>query len=228
MNPESMSHPKPPRGEDLPYDDGEPMESERHKKQMDLLQHSLLREWRDRDDVYVAANMALYFSETQAKRQDFRAPDLFIVLDTHNHVRRSWVAWEEDGRLPDVIVELVSDTTEKVDRGVKKDIYARLVRVPSYVIYDPFTTQLEVYTLDLATRRYVAEVPDARGLYRIPGVGLALGVREGSYLGVQGPWLRWFRDDGSVLETPEEASLVAEERASRAEAQQRELLASRR
>lgn len=49
MNPRSMSVPigpkPPPRGEDLPYDDGMPMETSRHRAQLDLLVDSLDDEW---------------------------------------------------------------------------------------------------------------------------------------------------------------------------------------
>jgi len=39
---------QPPRGEDLPCSDGEPMESERHFRQMMLLILTLNDAWRDR------------------------------------------------------------------------------------------------------------------------------------------------------------------------------------
>jgi Uma2 family endonuclease len=129
--------PRPPRGEDLPFDDGEPLESERHREQMSLLIDSLKDAWRDRRDVYVGGNMAIYFSETQARNNDFRAPDVFVVLDTERRERKGWVVWEEDGRTPDVVIELTSESTEDVDRGKKKTIYARMLHVPFYACCDP-------------------------------------------------------------------------------------------
>src|SRR5687768_1123220 len=95
----------PPRGEDLFYDDGEPMESARHRMQMNLLIDSLFHAWRDRDDFYAGGNMFLYFSETQKKKNDFRGPDVFVVLHTTRRDRKSWVVWEEDGRTLDVVIE---------------------------------------------------------------------------------------------------------------------------
>jgi Uma2 family endonuclease len=191
--------PKPPlRGEDLPCDDGEPMETQRHHDQMVLLRASLLDAWRDRHDFYVGANMAVYFSEMQARNQDFRAPDVFVVLDTDDHERKSWVVWEEDGRVPDVVIELVSESTEHVDRGRKKDVYARL-RVPCYVIYDPFSAQLDVYRLDGSGRRYEAVSKDERGFARCEPLDLFLGVVHGTYARVTAPWLRWIGRDGAPL-----------------------------
>src|SRR5262249_47893432 len=93
--------------------------------------------WRDRDDVCIAGDIPLYFSETQRLRRDFRVPDVYVVTETERRERKKWVVWEEDGRAPDVIIEVTSETTEKMDGGEKKTIYERLLRVPTYVIYDP-------------------------------------------------------------------------------------------
>ena len=115
----------PPRAEDLPWSDGEPMESDRHVKQMTLLIESLRMEWIDRKDVFVGGNMFVYFSESQAKKNDFRGPDVFVVLDAEEKERRlSWVVWQEGRRTPDVVIELTSASTEAVDRGKKMEIYA--------------------------------------------------------------------------------------------------------
>src|SRR5262245_34654149 len=109
---EHSSIPIPPGEDDLPYDDGEPMDSERHLEQLSLLVEQLKLLWKDRDDVYVGGNMAIYFSELQAKKNDFRGPDVFVVLDTVKRERKSWVVWQEGGRTPDVVIELLSASTE--------------------------------------------------------------------------------------------------------------------
>jgi Uma2 family endonuclease len=211
--PASME-PRPPRGDDLPYDDGEPMESERHREQMNLLIDSLRHALREREDVYVGGNMAVYFSETQIRKNDFRAPDVFVVLDTERRERKRWVVWEENGRTPDVVIELLSPSTEDVDRGTKKSIYERLLRVPCYVLFDPFSARLEVLRLDLARRRYVPVAPDARGWVPCEPLGLSLGVVPSSWHGIEAPWLRWIDEHGEVLPSTDER---AENEARRAE-----------
>lgn len=112
--------------------------------------------WRDRDDFYAAGNMGLYFSETQALKNDawFSPPDVFVVVDTHKDERKRWVVWEEDGRTPHVVIEITSESTEAVDRGQKKTVYERILRVPVYVIYHPYSARLDAYRLDLGRRRY--------------------------------------------------------------------------
>ncbi|KYF81736.1 hypothetical protein BE11_12255 [Sorangium cellulosum] len=214
--------PTPPPGEDeLPYDDGEPMESQRHRKQMYLLIEVLELLWKDRDDVYVSGNMAIYFSELQAKKNDFRGPDVFVVLDTVRRERKSWVVWQEDGRTPDVVIELLSESTEKVDRTDKMRIYAKLLRVPEYYLFDPFTAVLEAYALDLATMSYVPVAPGATGDVMSPRLHLGLGVRRGTYNGLEADWLRWLDPEGRALPTGDELARAAEEQARAAEEQAR-------
>jgi len=211
---ESLAPKPPPRGEDLPYSDGEPMESQRHVEQMILLIHSLREAWRDRHDFYVNGNMFLYFSETQSRKNDFRGPDVFVVLDTDDRERKSWVVWEEDGRLPDVIIEITSDSTESADRGPKKELYARVLRVPCYVIYDPFSARLDAFRLEGHT--YVPIQPDALGRVRCEPLGLWLGVVRSARGVVDAPWLRWIDDGGHVLPEPVD---VARAEAARAKAE---------
>lgn len=216
MNPRSMSAsfgPTPPPGDSFPCDDGEPMETKRHRDQMNLLADSLDEHWRDRNDVAVEGNMGLYFSETQRLKNDFHAPDVFVVIDTVRKERKRWVVWEEDGRMPDAIVELVSESTEHIDRGSKKDLYARVLRVPCYVIYDPFSAQLDVYRLK--GREYERVEPDARGLVPCEPLGLYVGVVRGIRGDIEAPWLRWFDAEGEMILEDRERRVRETERADR-------------
>ncbi|XXT21984.1 Uma2 family endonuclease [Sorangium sp. So ce429] len=214
--------PIPPPGEDeLPHDDGEPMESDRHRKQMLLLIESLDLFWKGRDDVYVSGNMTIYFSELQTMKNDFRGPDVFVVLDTVRRDRKSWVVWQENGRTPDLVIELLSESTESVDRGEKMRIYAKVLRVPEYFLFDPMKNTLEGHVLDIGSRSYERMVSNADGELVSQQLGLRLGVREGLYLGSKGRWLRWLDAEGRVLPTAEEQARAAEEQARAAEEQAR-------
>jgi Uma2 family endonuclease len=199
---------RPPSVDELVTDDGEPMESARHRDQMFLLIESLALAWKDRDDFYVGGNMFLYFSALQAKRNDFRGPDVFVVLRTHKHERKAWVVWEEDGKTPDVVIELLSDTTAQTDRTEKMRVYESVLRVPEYFWYDPFTQELAGFVL--RNGRYEPIAPNASGRLPSRALGLELGIRTGTYLGNEAPWLRWFLPSGEVLPTRHEAAAEAE------------------
>lgn len=204
--------PRIPRGEDLPFEDGVPMETERHREQMLLLIDTLRDAWRERWDYYLGGNQAVYFSETQVRNQDFRAPDFFLVLDTERRQRDGWVVWEEDGRVPDVVIELLSASTEDIDRGRKKRIYERL-RIPFYAVYDPFDGRFEAWALE--TGRYRELPKDDLGRVWCAPPQLFLGVHDLEWKGIPGPWLRWIDRDGRVLEDATGRAALAEERAAR-------------
>jgi Uma2 family endonuclease len=114
--------PLPPT--DLIFDDGEPLESNRHRIAMNVLNDSVLVAFEGRTNYFVGGNMFVYYSRNQAMNRDFRGPDFFAVLDVDdNRERQGWVVWEEDGRYPNVIVELMSPNTAKTDKTIKKDLY---------------------------------------------------------------------------------------------------------
>jgi Uma2 family endonuclease len=205
-----------PGQDELPSEDGEPMETGFHDAQDALLKDTLVDAWSDRKDFFVAGNMFVYFSERQIRSNDFRGPDVFVVLDVEAKGRKSWVAWEEGGRLPDVVIEVTSDSTAEVDYGVKKQIYAQIWRTSAYFIFNPATEKLEGYRLDTARRHYVAIEPDARGDLEVAALGLKLGLRQTSYRFYEQPFVRWLTLEGAPLPTPQER---AEAERTRAEAE---------
>ncbi len=217
----------PPRGDELPCSDGEPLETERHFRQMTLLIESLSDAWRDRYDYFVHGDMFVYYSEPQAREAQikgttrYRGPDLFVVLGTERRERKSWVAWEEGGKLPDIIIEIISPTTEHIDRGVKMDLYARIWRTPEYYLYDPAKQQIEGYALNHLAHAYEPMMPLENGDLPVRQLGLRLGLRDLSQDHLPGPFLRWIHQDGTVLPTGRERAdqerLRAEQERQRAE-----------
>ncbi len=208
----------------IPVDDGEPMESGYHRKQMNLL-CELFDLVVPRDTSYVAGNMGLYYSSLQIRRNDFKAPDVFVVFDAvGNHERKIWVVWEEDGRTPNLVVELLSESTERNDRGPKMRIYEKILKVPNYFIYDPRDFRFEGWRL--TGDRYVRVEPDARGHLPWTEVNVTLGRWKGVIHGQESTWLRVFDAEGRLVPTDAEA-VRAETRRAEAEAQRAEAEAQR-
>jgi Uma2 family endonuclease len=208
-----------PGQDDLPWDDGEPMETAFHDAQDALLKDSLIEHYGERPDVFVGGNMFVYFSEHQIKRNDFRGPDVFVVLDVEpQHPprtdRKSWVAWEEGGRLPDVVIEVTSESTAHVDRGDKKRIYAQIWRTPAYFIFDPETEKLEGFGFGSSHRDYEVLVPDEQGDFTVAPLGLKLGLRRTRYRNQDRMFVRWLDARGQPLPTAQER---AEQERNRAE-----------
>ncbi|MGE0820841.1 MAG: Uma2 family endonuclease [Candidatus Binatia bacterium] len=189
-----------PTEDDLPYDDGEPMETARHREQMEVLINSLQTYWSERRNYYVGGNMFLHYDPHSRKK--FRGPDFFLVLDVKQRERKSWVVWQEGMRFPDVIIELLSDSTREVDKGEKKTLYERVFHTGEYYLYDPVSQEFVGYHLQGPHPHYEEVKPDATGKIYSPTTKL--------YLIVQNDWLRWMTPEGMLLPTPME--LASQER----------------
>ncbi|NJN89781.1 MAG: Uma2 family endonuclease, partial [Leptolyngbyaceae cyanobacterium SL_5_14] len=155
------------------------------------------------------ANLTIYFSRQQLKTQDFRGPDFFLVKKTQKRPRRSWVVWEEDGKYPDLIIELLSDSTAGNDRNLKKEIYQDRFRTPEYFYFSPDTLELAGYRL--IGQRYQAIAPNSAGFLWSESLNLYLGVHQGQ--------LRYFDPEGQLVLTPEEDALRSEQQALQAQQQ---------
>jgi Uma2 family endonuclease len=207
----------PPTQNELPYDDGEPMESQRHKMQMDILIEALYPWLNAREDGYVGGNMFVYYGLSQVRNRDFRGPDFFAVLGVPKGERKSWVCWEEE-KTPDVIIELLSESTAEVDKGEKKLIYQNQMHVPEYFWYDPFNPQ-DLAGFQLQGRTYQPIPLDEQGRLVSQVLALALVRWQGTYLGVEATWLRWTTLDGMLLPTGSEIAEQERQRAEQAETQ---------
>jgi Uma2 family endonuclease len=209
---------------ELVYSDGEPLETYWHVLQMNLLIDVIFQAMveRGRSDFFVGGDMFVYYSVEQARdvaigRPYFRGPDVFYVGGAENprRERKAWVAWEEGGRLPDVIIELLSPKTAKIDRTVKKDLYSRAFRTPEYFLYDRDRAKLEGFRLKRGT--YQPLIRNARGRLESEQLGLELGEWHGRIRDLETTWLRLFHPDDRLAPTEAEAAQA------RAEAAEKEL-----
>jgi Uma2 family endonuclease len=179
------------------------MESYLHVMTFFLLMASLRWWWRDRTDWFAAGNLSIYYpalspqtGRKTRKKLAFRGPDFFLVLGVEpKKQRNSWVV-ENEGKYPDLIVEILSKSTQKKDRGEKKAIYEKIFKTPEYILFDPDTLSLEGHRL--VRGRYAPIRPDARGRLWSERLGLSFGVH--------GDALRLFTPDGSLVPLPEEAA----------------------
>jgi Uma2 family endonuclease len=198
------------------YSDEPPLESSLHLQQLLLLLKCLDWLWKDRTDYFAAGNLTVYYSPNQRKSEDFRGPDLFVVLGAEKRPRKSWVVWEEGGQYPHIIIELLSDstaTTANTDRGFKKALYANVFRTPDYFWFDP--ASLEFQGFHLLDGVYETLQPN--------GLGHLWSQQLGLFLGIYAETLRFFMPDGTLVPTPEETAETEQQRNERLVAQLRSL-----
>lgn len=131
---------KPPRANTdeeapviYPDSDGAPMGETGIQAHATLsLYYSLYLLFHNNADVYVAADMFLYYEEGNPKAN--RAPDVMVIKGAGNHHRWSFKIWEE-GVAPCVIVEVTSKSTMQDDMMFKSALYA-LLGVQEYFMSD--------------------------------------------------------------------------------------------
>jgi Uma2 family endonuclease len=194
------------------YSDEPPLETDFHRRQIDLLIRLLEFWWRDRPDFYISGNLTVYYNEQQLKKCDFRGPDIFVVLGVEKKDRRSWAIWEEGGKYPNLVIELLSSSTEAVDRGKKKELYQDVWRLPEYYWFHPET--MEFAGFHLVNSQYEPIAPTDAGWLWSEQLQLFLGIHQRQ--------LRWFSEQGQLIPLPEEVERQRAEQAEQAEEQERE------
>lgn len=214
-----------------PESDGKPMaESDIHWDAMVDLGTSA-RQWfqgegarRLGGEIYVSGNLLVYFVEGDPSFSV--APDFFAVRGVSPRKRRIYKVWEE-GKAPEIVVELTSRSTHLEDLGRKRAIYEEL-GVKEYFLFDPegvrFEPPLRGFVLE-----HGALVPvEARrledGQLVFPSRVLGLELHT---LGARARWVD--PETGQPLPAPDDlAEVVAEERQKAGEAQRQTEAAQRR
>lgn len=194
------------------YSDEPPLETDFHRNQIDLLIRLLKYGWRDRSDFYISGNLTVYYNPNQLKKRDFLGPDVFIVLGAEQRDRRSWTVWEEDGKYPNVVIELLSNSTANVDKTTKKDLYQDLWQVQDYFWFHPETLEFAGFHLINGCYEPISATE----------TGLLWSEQLNLYLGIHQRQLRWFTAEGVLMPLPEEQERQAKEQAQKAKEQERQ------
>jgi Uma2 family endonuclease len=84
--------------------------------------------------VYVTGNLLLYYVE--GDRRKHVAPDVFVVFGVSNRKREYYLLWEE-GKGPDVAIEITSKSTRREDLKKKFELYRDVLKVAEYFLFDP-------------------------------------------------------------------------------------------
>lgn len=185
-----------PGSEELPCSDDTPVDNENQNTLPNWLLAILEEIWADRQDWFFGVDMGIYDREAQRRRVPVAIPDGFLSLGVPRHKRESrgrlsYVLQEENGVLPVLVLEMVSQTYgQEYDQKFQK--YERL-GVSYYLIYNPEYDRrddhqpFELYKL--VNGRY--QLQSGEPVW-IPEIGLGVGRAVGMLGGIHREWLTWY------------------------------------
>jgi Uma2 family endonuclease len=125
-----------------PTTDRKPMaETDTHRKLMTALIETLDDYFADQPRVYVSGNLLLFYEKGDKRKHV--SPDVFVVRGVPKRVRPNYLVWQE-GKAPQVVIELTSKTTRDEDLDTKFGLYRDTLRVREYFLFDPLGDYLEL------------------------------------------------------------------------------------
>jgi Uma2 family endonuclease len=126
---------------DYPTSDGKPMaETDWHRDIMVALIEILQAFFAHVTDVYVSGDLLMFYVPGNKRRHV--APDVFVVKGVRKGRRLNYIVWEE-GKGPDVAIEITSSSTRHVDVKRKFLLYQDVLKVQEYFLFDPFADYLD-------------------------------------------------------------------------------------
>jgi len=199
-----------------PESDGKPFaETEFHFDVMAYLIHALQVRYADEPDVYVSGNLLFYYVEGDPKASI--SPDVFLVRGIPKGPRMNYLLWKE-GKAPDLVIEVTSDSTCQEDLE-KKERYEAL-GVTEHFLFDPLDDYLDprLQGYRLKRGRYQPIPLERDGSLRSQTTGLILRP-EGMNLrlidAVTGERLLGRREEAAARQAAEERTRALEDEIAR-------------
>ncbi|OYD95585.1 hypothetical protein CDG76_11610 [Nostoc sp. 'Peltigera membranacea cyanobiont' 210A] len=198
----------------LPESDGTFVKNLQEHPQSLLLTDSIepiLQKLHPNGQYCIGQDSGIYWRMTEPPERGAEAPDWFYVPNVpptlNGQVRRSYVLWQEYVA-PLIVLEFVSgDSSEEWDKTPitgKFWVYEQAIRVPFYGIYEVKKASVQAY--QLLRGEYQLISANERGHYPIEPMGVELGIWQGRYQNLELPWLRWWDNQGNLLQTGWERS----------------------
>jgi Uma2 family endonuclease len=178
-----------------------------HRQTMVDLIAMLQDYYAEEPNVYVSGNMMMYYVEGNSDKSV--SPDVFVTLGIPKRPERDvYKVWVE-GKGPDTVIEVTSNSTARVDQRWKFDLYRDVLKVREYIMFDPRERTLAGTNL-CAYRRFKGKyelIPIVRGRVVSKVLGLELEP--------VGPQLRLYDPRrGIYLPTPDEVRKALDQKSA--------------
>jgi Uma2 family endonuclease len=215
---------------EYPTTDGHLMaESIEHQQVMIDLILGFRQRYAARSDVWVAGNFILCYEKGNPRA--FVAPDVMLAIGVRKRRRENYLLWEE-GKPPDLLVEVTSKSTRREDEVKKKALYER-IGVEEYLLFDPkdeyLKPRLQGFRLARGLFRPIRLERDGALLSRTTGLTF---LPEGERLRLldtaSGEPMPWSEELGAARQDAEAGRRAAEAARQAAEARAAEEAAARR
>jgi Uma2 family endonuclease len=149
-------------------------ETDHHRNLMIEVIQTLKHFFRERPNTYVSGNLLAFYERGNPRRHV--SPDAFVVHGVAHRERLNYRIWEESAA-PNVVIEITSSSTRKVDQGKKKLLYQDTLQVPEYFLFDPYgeylRPQLQGYRLVSGEYMPIEAVAE-----RLPSVELGVHLEQ--------------------------------------------------
>ena len=208
-----------------PSSDGKPLADDTWQANAMISKYHMLTVYFEGDpNTFVGMDLLLYY--TKDKPEDVVAPDVFVVFGAPDKYRHNYKVWEE-GKVPDFVLEVASQSSVRENLGWKKDVYER-IGVREYCVFDPqgclHWPRLQLYRLEGGVYERVSTRDDRDSPLAVTSETLGLELRfEDDRLRLWDPEPREY-----LLEHAEERAGRLEERAGRLEERAKRIEAEQR
>lgn len=193
---------------DYPTGDGKPVTETDYHFNLWMSLIDILRAYYAADpNAYVSGGIMLFYEK--GNRRKYVAPDVLVVKGVPKGNRLNFLVWEE-GKAPQLVIELTSSSTRWKDTKKKYQLYQDILKVREYFIFDPLGHYLDpqLQGFRLRSGKYV---PIKLLHRRLPSQVLGLHLEaDGKELRIYSP------TRGGWLPTMSERIADAQERATQA------------
>ena len=188
-------------------------ESDDHREEMFYFIDGLMAHYESEPDKYVGGNNFIYWEKGNPRKAI--SPDVYVIFGVPMRLRDCYKAWEEGGRLPDIVIEFTSNSTKREDVKVKGPLYKNELKVREYIQFDPKGDYLK---------------PQLQGIRRVGDSYEPIPIVDGRlysevlelWLEQDGNWL-WMVDPETMKRIPTSRQNLARARAEAARAESERL-----
>lgn len=107
-----------------PDTDGKPMAvSDNHRRALTRILQLLEQFFSENPEVYVSGDLLMYYVQGDPRKSV--APDVLVSFGIGQKLRRTYLVWQE-GKTPDFVMEMASESTYRNDLTEKMSLYADL------------------------------------------------------------------------------------------------------